>query len=173
MSTQSSAPLLIVCMGVSGSGKTTLAAALAQKLGWVFMDADDFHSDTNINHMRAGKPLTNSMREPWLNDICTTLATANANSQYTVLAFSGLIKRHRDRIRALGMPCLFVYLEAKEGVIAQRMAARKNHFMPSSLLKSQLEALESPLQEPDVLFLDSTLSPHVLVETVLRNTKLG
>ncbi len=144
-------PYLIISMGVSGSGKSTLAKRLAEQFDLPFLEADDFHSAENKAHMAAGKPLTDAMREPWITQLCDTIKT-NANS--CVLAYSGLRRAHRQRFRELGFKTLFLHLHGEKSVIAERMQARSNHFMPSSLLDSQFAALEPTDTEPDIILVD-------------------
>lgn len=144
-------PYLIISMGVSGSGKSTLAEQLAESLQLPFLEADDFHSDDNKAHMAAGKPLTDAMREPWINNICHHITSKGQNC---VLAYSGLRRAHRQRFRALGFKTLFIYLHGEKSLIAKRMNARNNHFMPTTLLDSQFAAMEPPENEPDMVILD-------------------
>jgi gluconokinase len=128
-------PYLIISMGVSGSGKSTLAKRLAEQFDLPFFEADDFHSAENKAHMAAGKPLTDAMREPWIAHMCDTLKTTGKSC---VLAYSGLRRAHRQRFRELGFKTLFLHLHGEKALIAERMQARANHFMPSSLLANLL-----------------------------------
>ena len=161
---ENKAPLLVVVMGVAGSGKTSLGQALAQARRWCYLDADDFHSLESRNQMAAGKPLTDAMRTPWIAAICQRLRQLAEDNVNTVLAFSGLKKAHREPLRHCGFKVLFLHLTGDREILAQRLSARTNHFMPASLLNSQLESLESPEGEPDVHPL--TLGPplHELLE---------
>ncbi len=143
-------PILIICMGVSGSGKSTVAAKLARQLNYDFLEADDFHSPENKQHMAAGKALTDAMREPWINAMCERLKELGSEQHNCVLAYSGLRRAHRDRFRHLGFKVQFILLTGSKELIAKRMNARKTHFMPSSLLDSQFAAMEPPLNEPDI-----------------------
>jgi len=143
-------PLLVVVMGVAGSGKSSLGEALAQARRWCYLDADDFHSQESRSHMAAGKPLTDAMRAPWIADICRRLRQLAEDQSHTVLAFSGLKKAHREPLRHCGFKVLFLYLTGDREILARRLSARTDHFMPASLLDSQLESLESPEDEPDV-----------------------
>lgn len=131
-------------MGVSGSGKTTLGAALAQRLRVPFADADDFHPPANVAKMAAGQPLDDADRGPWLDALGVWLAD---HADGCVLACSALRRRYRDRLRAYADGLRCVHVHGDRAVIARRVAARTGHFMPASLLDSQLEVLE-PL-EPD------------------------
>jgi gluconokinase len=145
---------LIICMGVSGCGKSTLAQNIAQQLNWLYLEADDFHSAHNKAHMASGKPLTDAMREPWIQSLCDEITDQKNKDISCVLAYSGLRRAHRQRFRTLGVPVMFLYLNGDKAIIAQRMAARTQHFMPSQLLDSQFAALEAPDHEPDIHEID-------------------
>lgn len=135
---------LLVVMGVSGSGKSTVGAALAQRLRVPFADADDFHPQANIDKMSAGIPLDDHDRGPWLDAIGEWLA---AHPNGGVMSCSALKRSYRDRLRHHAHGVEFVHLAGTPEVLARRMAGRPGHFMPPSLLRSQLATLE-PLQ-PD------------------------
>ncbi|QDS17833.1 gluconokinase [Xanthomonas arboricola] len=150
----SASPLAIVVMGVSGSGKTTIAQALAAHYGYRFLDADDYHSVAARAQMAAGQPLTDAMRLPWVELLAATLRDCVQAGESVVLAFSGLRGTHRQLLRRSGIPIRFVFLHAAPHVIAARLSARAGHFMPASLLDSQLQTLELPLDEADVVSLD-------------------
>lgn len=137
-------PLLVVVIGVSASGKTTLGEALAEELGCAFKDADDLHPEANVRKMRAGHPLDDEDRAPWLDRVAAWLADRAKAHEHGVMACSALKKAYRDRLRA-GYPGLaFVLLSPGEAVLRKRIGARKGHFMPASLLTSQLRTLEWP-----------------------------
>lgn len=137
-------------MGVSGTGKSTLASALATALRWEFIEADDFHSPQNKDHMRAGLPLTNAMRAPWFDSICKYLNQLRTDNQSAVMAFSGLLSAHRARLRTLGFRTVFIHLQGDKALIAHRIASRENHFMSPMLIDSQFHALQSTRKEQDV-----------------------
>ncbi|MFA0922365.1 gluconokinase [Xanthomonas fragariae] len=147
----SASPLAIVVMGVSGSGKTTIAQALAAHYGFRFLDADDYHSVAARAQMAAGQPLTDAMRLPWVELLSATLRDCVHAGQSVVLAFSGLRGTHRQLLRGSGVPMRFVFLHAAPHVIAARLSARAGHFMPPTLFDSQLQTLELPLDEADVV----------------------
>ena len=130
-----------VVMGVSGSGKTTLARALAAAWTATFLDADAFHSDEARAWMGSGRPLTDAMRVPWVERIAAELRRRVAAGERVTLAFSGLRRGHRDRLRATGLPMRFLFLEGDASLVAERMRARRGHYMPVSLLDSQFDAL--------------------------------
>jgi len=154
-------------MGVSGSGKSTLGVALATRLGWPFLDADDFHPPENLQHMASGLPLTDTMREPWLNNLESTLQGHALEGRHCVLAFSGLRYAHRERLRALQFRHFLIHLTAPPDVIARRLASRQGHFMPASLLASQQRDLEVPGNGEDVYTLDVTAQPEQLAISVV------
>lgn len=136
----------IVVMGVSGCGKSTVGQLLASQFAAQFVDGDDLHPQANKAKMAAGNPLTDADRWPWLDKVGQTLALGN-----TVLACSALKRAYRERILATAPETVFVHLSGSKALLASRMASRENHFMPLSLLDSQLATLE-PLQadEPGV-----------------------
>lgn len=139
----SSAVPLVVVMGVSGSGKTTFGVALAERLGVVFADGDDFHPPANIAKMAAGTPLDDADRMPWLHTLARWLAEHPLTGG--VLSCSALERVYRDVLRE-GAPALgFVHLDPSLDVVRRRMANRRGHFMPASLVDSQFRILE-PLE---------------------------
>jgi gluconokinase len=141
-------------MGVSGSGKSTVARALAESFHFEFCEADDYHGPENRARMAAGQPLTDAMREPWVERLCAALDAVRVDGRSCVIAWSALRQSHRQRIRALGFRTLFLHLQADAGVIGGRLQARPGHFFDPGLLHSQFEALQPPTAEPDVLPLD-------------------
>ena len=131
---------LIVVMGVSGAGKSTVGAALAQLLGVNFTDADSLHPAANVAKMAAGTPLTDDDRWPWLDLVGRALAQAPPDG--LVLACSALKRTYRDAIRAAAPDARFVHLAVPREVLGDRVANRPGHFMPATLVDSQLEVLE-------------------------------
>lgn len=138
--------MLIVVMGVSGSGKSTVGAALAQRLGVPFADADDFHPSANIAKMKAGTPLNDHDRYPWLEAIGGWLADHCGTGG--VMSCSALKRGYRDQLRRHCPQTEFVHLSGSPEVIAARQASRPGHFMPASLMASQFATLE-PLQRDE------------------------
>lgn len=143
-------PALIICMGVSSCGKTTLARALAEHFEFVYLEADDFHSDENKAHMAAGKPLTDEMRKPWIESICAALHQEHSAPRNCVLACSALRKSHRQRFRETANNVRFLWLDGSRELIGRWISEREGHFMSPELLDSQFSALQSPLDEGDV-----------------------
>ena len=134
----------IIVMGVSGCGKTTVGKALAERLNAAFLDADDFHPAANVAKMRAGTPLNDDDRAPWLATLNRELRERSQHGERVVLACSALKRRYREAIGAQLADVDWIFLDGSFEVIAERMRARANHYMPESLLRSQFEALERP-----------------------------
>lgn len=131
-------------MGVCGSGKSVVASAIAQRHGWRFLDADDFHPPENVAKMASGTPLADADRIPWLDALNAALVSASKEHQRAVLACSALKSIYRDRLRQQGIALQFILLEAPPELLMQRMRSRPDHFMPATLLDSQLQTLEIP-----------------------------
>ncbi|MGW3605420.1 gluconokinase [Micromonospora sp. NPDC005161] len=161
-------PRHVVVMGVSGAGKTTVARGISDVAGLTFAEADEFHSAANVARMSAGVPLDDEARWPWLRALADWMATRDAEGVSTVLACSALKRSYRDVLRQ-GPPSVdFVHLDGTAEVIRERMARRAGHYMPASLLDSQLAILERfEPGEPPGLVLDVALSPEQLVSAVV------
>ena len=157
---------LVVAMGVSGSGKSTVGAALAQRLRVPFADADDFHPPTNIAKMTAGEALDDDDRRPWLEAIGEWLA-AHAGSG-GVMSCSALKRKYRDQLRHHVDGLLFLLLHGTPEVIRRRQASRPGHFMPASLLTSQLETLEELQDDESGLMIQSTGGIETIVERIRK-----
>lgn len=158
----------IIMMGVSGSGKSTIGAHLAARLGWRYEDGDAFHPASNIAKMHAGHPLTDEDRWPWLEAIADEIARQTAAGQRIVIACSALKRSYRDVLMRGRDDVRIVYLKGSRELIAGRIQARKNHFMPSDLLDSQFAALQEPT--PDEHVVTVTVDPPVeaIVDDIIR-----
>jgi gluconokinase len=151
-------------MGVSGCGKTTVGRALAARLQATFLDADDFHPAANVEKMRAGTPLNDDDRAPWLQTLNEQLRAGAASGQRVVLACSALKNRYRSAIASGIAQVDWIFLDGPFAVIAARMRGRPDHYMPESLLRSQFEALERP---DNAICISIELSPQAQIETAL------
>jgi gluconokinase len=157
----------VVVMGVSGSGKTTVAKELARRLGREYVEGDDFHPAGNVEKMRAGIPLTDEDRGPWLQSLADWIGENERTGRPVVLTCSALKRSYRDLLRAGHPSVRFVHVSADAQLLRERVAQRRNHYMPASLLDSQLAALE-PLQpdEPGVT-VSAAGSPDAVVDEAL------
>lgn len=153
----------VVIMGVAGCGKSSVGEGLAARLGVPYRDGDDLHSAANVEKMRAGVALTDDDRWPWLDTVAVTLR----DRAPIIIGCSALKRVYRDRIRAgAGGPVTFVHLAGSRELIAARMAERKGHYMPLSLLDSQFAALEAPGADEGVT-VDIGPPVSAIVETIL------
>jgi len=159
---------VLVVMGVSGAGKSTVGVRLARRLGWEFVEADDFHSAHNVALMKAGHPLTDADRAPWLEAIAAHLDTLRHAGKCAVLACSALKKSYRDVLRGGHCDVRFVYLKVERDVLARRLEERHGHFMPSTLLDSQLATLEEPTPAEGAIVLPATGHPDATVSAILQ-----
>ncbi|WP_371420675.1 gluconokinase [Tardiphaga sp.] len=160
-------PKALVVMGVSSSGKSSIGKALADRLGWRFADGDDFHPPANVEKQRAGQPLTDEDRWPWLQSIADEIDHVTADGGRLVVACSALKRVYRDLLLHGRHDIRIVYLDGARELIAKRMAARKNHFMPPSLLDSQFRTLEipGPDERPITVSIDDNIDGIVDVIT--------
>lgn len=162
-------PARWVVMGVSGCGKSEVGQRLAQALGAAFLEGDAYHSASNVAKMAAGIPLDDDDRAGWLRTLQEEIATARTRGEGLVLACSALKRRYRDLLRAADPQLRFVHLSGPRDLIAERMLARTAHYMPASLLDSQLRDLE-PLQEDEAgLLFDIGKPLPVLTEEILQS----
>ena len=154
-----------IIMGVSGCGKSTIARLLAEKLGWDFLDADDFHSPENISKMKSGIPLNDSDRAPWLASLNKALLSTLKAGRHPVLACSALKESYRATLCRGTNGLQFIYLKGEYDLIWSRISQRKGHYMKPEMLQSQFETLEEPV---DTLALDISLTPEEIVEKIIR-----
>jgi gluconokinase len=159
-------PAVIVVMGVSGSGKTTVAEALARRLRCDFAEGDAFHPESNVAKMRAGIPLDDQDREPWLDAIAAWIAQVRDSGRRCVVACSALKRAYRRRLAAGHDDVRFVYLQGDYDLIAGRLAGRRGHYMPLALLRSQFDALEEPGREENPLVVPIDAPPDKIVATI-------
>jgi len=156
-------------MGVSGSGKTTIGRALAQALGVAFVEGDELHPQRNVARMAAGVALTDADRGGWLDAIALGLARAAAADESLVVSCSALRRAYRDRMRAAAPGLRFVYLHGAPPLLRQRLAGRRGHYMPASLLPSQLETLEPPGADENAVAFDIAEAPAAIVRRVVQS----
>lgn len=159
--------MIVLLMGVSGSGKTTIGTLLAERLGTVFADADDYHSAANKAKMAAGRPLTDADRQPWLETLNTLILRWNEGAQGGVLACSALKAAYRTTL-ARGLPLgtlRLVWLDGSKALIADRLSHRTNHYMNPALLDSQLASLEAPENAVHVI---NDRAPQIVVDEIVQ-----
>ncbi|MCB1755294.1 MAG: gluconokinase [Gammaproteobacteria bacterium] len=161
----------MIVMGVTGCGKSTVGAALAGRLNAPFLDADDYHPPANIEKMSQGIPLTDVDRWPWLDRLALELREKSRQKPdgIAVSACSALRRAYRERLIATaGAPILFIFLHGTREVIARRMQTRIDHFMPTTLLDSQLATLEPPAADENALSVDIGPMVSALAEDIFR-----
>lgn len=164
---------VLVVMGVTSTGKSTIAAGLAERLGWEFRDGDDFHPPANVAKMKSGTPLTDEDRWPWLRAIAAWIDERRRTGRHAIVTCSALKRAYRD-ILLQGRPDVrLVFLDGSRELIAKRMAARTGHFMPPSLLDSQLATLETPGPDEHPLTVSIDASPKAIVDEILAGARLG
>ncbi|MFG2077139.1 gluconokinase [Nonomuraea maritima] len=157
----------IVVMGVSGAGKTTVARGVSEVTGLRFAEADEFHSEENVERMRSGVPLRDADRWPWLRELATWMADRHAEGVSTVLACSALKRSYRDVLRQGPPEVEFVHLHGPAELIRDRMTRRTNHYMSAGLLDSQRAILEPLGPDESGLELEVGPSPDELVAAVV------
>jgi gluconokinase len=163
-------PVLVV-MGVSGSGKSTLASLLAQRLGWLLQEGDVLHPQANVDKMAAGHPLDDNDRWPWLRLVAAWIDERSAAGEPGIVTCSALKRAYRDMLRRDFVR--FVHLTGDRRLLEQRLQHRDGHFMPASLLDSQLAALEVPGADENAIAIDIALAPEAQVDRVLAWLDIG
>jgi len=159
--------MIVIVAGVSGSGKSTVGAMLAGRLGWRFADADTFHSAANIAKMRAGIPLSDEDRWPWLKAISAWMDELIARGEQAVLACSALKRSYRDLLLGGRPSARMIFLAVDREVLAKRLAARHGHFFPGQLLDSQFAALEPPQPGERVVSVAEAAEPAETVASIV------
>jgi gluconokinase len=159
--------VIIIVAGVSGSGKSTVGALLAGRLGWPFADADRFHPAANIAKMRAGIPLTDEDRRPWLKVLGGWMDERIARGESAVITCSALKRSYRDQLLDGRPDARMVFLAVDREVLARRLAARRGHFFPGQLLGTQLDALEPPQPDERVLTVVPADDPQTTVASII------
>ena len=163
--------MIVIVAGVAGSGKTTVGTQLATRLGWRFADADGFHSAANVAKMRAGIPLTDKDRAPWLRAITSWMDDIEAAGESGVITCSALKRRYRDELLSGRPAATMVYLQVSRDDLVQRLSHRARHFFPAKLLDSQLAAMEPPAPDERVLTQSEDGGPAQTVDEIV--TRLG
>jgi gluconokinase len=157
--------MVVIIFGVSGAGKTTIGKLLARELGWRFYEADDFHSQANIDKMRQGVPLTDEDRWPWLENLGELINRCIAAGANAVLACSALKEAYRRRLR-VNADVKLVFLLGDYELIANQLRQRRGHFMNPALLQSQFADLEEPQPTEGAVVIELGRSPRELVQEI-------
>ncbi len=158
-------------MGVAGSGKTDVGEAVAARMGWTFVDADDVHSADNIAKMRSGVALNDADRRPWLSALNQVLRSSQKEGVDLVLACSALRRTYRQTLAEDVAHLKFVYLEVPEDVIRERVRTRLGHFVPAELVDSQFAAIEPPSGDTAILIDADRLKAEVVDQVVAELRK--
>lgn len=165
-------PCAIIVMGVSGCGKSSIGLKISDALGMQFVEGDQLHPASNVEKMSKGIPLTDDDRMPWLDLIGETMKASLDREQGVIVSCSALKRTYRDRLRkAVNGQLFFVYLSGSKELLTKRMGERKGHFMPMSLLESQLATLEVPTGEPGVVTVDIDDTIEGIAEAAFRDLK--
>jgi carbohydrate kinase (thermoresistant glucokinase family) len=162
---------VVVMMGVSGSGKTTIATKCAERLGWQVLEGDKLHPPANIAKMKAGTPLNDDDRWPWLRAIAAAIDGWRAKGVSGVVACSALKHAYRDILIGSRPDVILVYLQGSHDLIAARMAARRGHFMPPGLLDSQFATLEEPGEAERPIVVSVAPAPDAIVDDVIEKLR--
>jgi carbohydrate kinase (thermoresistant glucokinase family) len=159
--------VIVILMGVAGAGKTTVGEVLAERLGARFIEGDSFHPPENVAKMRAGTPLTDADRLPWLKAIAAEIGRCLESGVSAVIACSALKRAYRDILVDHRPEVRVVYLEGTHDLIQGRLDKRRGHYMPPSLLPSQFAALEAPSADEAPIEIDVSGTPEEIVDSIL------
>ena len=157
---------ILVVMGVAGSGKSTVAGILAKRLGWDLQEGDELHPKANVEKMASGHPLTDEDRWPWLELIAKWIAGQIASGKSGIVTCSALKHSYRDVLRCDGV--VFVQLSGSREQISERLEHRQGHYMPPSLLTSQLDTLEPPGQDENAIVVDIAQTPEQIASEIIE-----
>jgi gluconokinase len=163
---------LYVVMGITGCGKSTIGKMLAHKLGVDFVEGDDYHSRENVERMASGIPLTDADRGDWLRALANRIRRAKDAGTGVVLACSALKRPYRDLLRSAAPEARFIFLKGSRPLIAKRIATRQGHFMPSSLIESQLATLEEPASDEHAWLYEIEWPPEDIVIDILARASV-
>ncbi len=159
-------------MGVSGSGKSFIGSALARALGIDFVEGDEYHPAENVERMSSGVPLTDDDRVQWLRSLAMRIREAKDAGTGLVMTCSALKRSYRDILRAESRELRFVFLKGQRALIAERLAGRRGHFMPPSLLESQFATLEEPSPDEHAWVCDIRQSPEDIVAALVARASV-
>jgi gluconokinase len=169
----SSAPTVVLVLGVSGSGKSTVGSMLAGRLGWPYAEADDFHPTANRQKMAAGHALTDEDRWPWLETIAEWMDNRIAAGSSAVVTCSALKRSYRELLRVGRPEIRLVYLQGSRELISSRLMARQGHFFPAQLLETQFATLEEPVADEHPYVVPVGGTPEAIVDEILRQLELS
>jgi gluconokinase len=172
MMVQLPSPVVLVIMGVSGSGKSTLGSLLAERMGWAFEEGDALHPAANVAKMEAGIPLTDEDRWPWLAKVADWIDNRLDTGENGIVTCSALKRSYRNVLNRRGSGVEFVYLAVAKSELEDRVEHRSGHFMPPSLLDSQLATLEPPADSEPAVTVDAGPDARLVVDRVLRDLNL-
>jgi gluconokinase len=161
-------PVVLVIMGVSGSGKSTVGGLLSDRLGWTFEEGDSLHPAANVEKMAAGIPLTDEDRWPWLAKVADWIDNRLDAGESGIITCSALKRTYRNMLNRRGSGVEFVYLSVGKAELTERVEHRPGHFMPASLLNSQLETLEPPSPSEPAIDVDAGTDPQLVVDRIMR-----
>jgi carbohydrate kinase (thermoresistant glucokinase family) len=165
-------PVVLVVMGVSGVGKSTIAALLAERLAWTFEEGDSLHTTANVEKMAAGIPLTDDDRWPWLAKIADWIDGRLDTGENGIITCSALTRSYRNVLNRRGSGVEFIYLALDRADLEERVEHREGHFMPPSLLDSQLATLEPPTPSEPAIQVDAAADARLVVDRIMRDLGL-